>query len=180
MIIANRDPYLTYYYNQQSGSGVGTVFRGSAQQRGHGVGSFLGGMFRTIAPLFKTVGKEALRSGVGFLSDIAAGTASPKTSASSRLKQFTGTLKRKADEKMDRILTGGGVKRRRRTVRKKRKVTTTTKRRRLTGGGGRTSTYKKKRRVTPQSIRALLGRRTSQQQQRRRKSKVTLRKDIFG
>src|SRR5215468_9002661 len=90
------DPYLAYYRQQQLGHGVSSVYRGAAYQRGHGIGSFLGGLFRTISPLLKsgasTVGKEALRTGVGFLGDIAAGTVHPKDAAGVRFKEFTNTF----------------------------------------------------------------------------------------
>lgn len=111
------DPYLAYYRRQQTGGGVTTVYRGAPYQRGHGIGSFLGGLFRTVVPVLKSgasaVGREALRSGLGFLGDIAAGTERPRRAANARLKEFTGTLKRKADEKLERILSGGGVKKKR-------------------------------------------------------------------
>src|SRR5215468_1693102 len=107
------DPYLAYYRQQQLGHGITSVYRGAAYQRGHGIGSFLGGLLRTISPLLKsgasTVGKEALRTGVGFLGDIAAGTVRPRHAAGTRFKEFTDTLKRKADAKMDRVLSGGGA-----------------------------------------------------------------------
>ena len=113
----SNDPYLAYYRHQQLGHGVSSVYQGAAYQRGHGVGSFLGGLFRTISPLLKSgasaVGREALRTGVGFLGDIAAGTVRPSHAAGARFKEFTNTLKRKADSKMDRVLTGGGYKKRR-------------------------------------------------------------------
>jgi len=146
------DPYLAYYRHQQLGHGVSSVYQGAAYQRGHGVGSFLGGLFRTISPLLKSgasaVGREALRTGVGFLGDIAAGTVRPSRAAGTRFKEFTNTLKRKADDKMDRVLTGGG-------------------------GGS----YKKRRieRVTPQSLNRLLRarikrRRTPAKKQKQRKT----------
>jgi len=130
------DPYLSYYKQQQLGHGVSSVYQGSPYQRGHGIGSFLGGLFRTITPLLKSgasaLGKEALRHGIGFLGDIASGTTLPKEAAGARFKQFTGSLKRKADEKLERVLSGGGI-----------------------GGSKR---YKKRRmpRVSPQSLKRLL------------------------
>lgn len=112
------DPYLRYYRLQhQTGGGITSVYRGAAYQRGHGVGSFLGGLARTIMPLLKSgaaaLGKEALSSGVGFLGDISAGTRDPRQAANARLRQFTGGLKRRADSKLERVLQGGGYKKRR-------------------------------------------------------------------
>ena len=106
------DPYLRYYRMQEQSGGGDMVFRGAKFQRGHGIGSFLAGLARTVMPLLKSgataLGKEALSSGVGFLGDIAAGTADPRRAADMRLKQFTGGLKRRADTKLERVLHGGG------------------------------------------------------------------------
>lgn len=105
------------YYQRQLGHGIPSVFRGSAYQKGHGVGTLLGGLFRTVAPLIKsgaaTMGKELLRSGVGFLGDIAGGTVSPAYAAHKRFQEYTDTLKRKADNKIERVLSGKGYKKRR-------------------------------------------------------------------
>ncbi len=166
------DPYLAYYRQQQAGRGVSSVFRGAAFQRGHGLGSFLAGMMRTVGPLIRsgaaTLGKEALRTGVGFLGDVATGTSDPRAAANARLKRFTETLKRKADNKLERVLSGGGYKRRR------------------------------IQRVTPQSLAKLLERKTTKKRKpskkktvlrkktavRRKKTAVKRRrkpvKDIFG
>jgi|SRR5436190_7257719 len=115
------DPYLAYYRHQQLGHGVSSVYRGATFQRGHGIGSILGGLIRTFSPLIKSgtsaVGKEALRTGVGFLGDIASGTVRPRHAAGVRFKEFTNTLKRKADEKMERVLSGGGAYKKRRISR---------------------------------------------------------------
>jgi len=155
------DPYLAYYRHQQLGHGVSSVYHGAAYQRGHGIGSYLGGLFRTISPLLKSgasaVGREALRSGVAFLGDIAGGTVRPRDAAGTRFKEFSTTLKRKADEKMDRVMSGGGA-------------------------------YKKRRidRISPQSLTRLLsgrsvaaGRKTSKRKTSKRKTvkrKTTKRK----
>jgi len=125
-----------------------SVYRGAVYQRGHGIGSFLGGLFRSMTPLFKNaasaVGKEALHQGIGFLGDIAPGTMHPKEAAGARFKNFTSALKRKFDDKMDRVFSGGGA-----------------------GSRG----YKRRRitRVTPQSLTNRLGTRVSKKRRRRRK-----------
>ena len=50
------------------------IFAGSRYQRGHGVGSFLGGLFRRVLPYLvrgaRTLGKEALRAGVNIIEDV--------------------------------------------------------------------------------------------------------------
>ena len=64
--------YIAYYENQVgSGGGIEHFYQGSPYQRGHGIGSFLGGLFCRALPIltngFKAVGKEVLRSGVNIL-----------------------------------------------------------------------------------------------------------------
>ena len=50
------------------------VFIGSPYQRGHGIGSFLGGLFRKILPFLnkgaRAVEKEALRAGINMIEDV--------------------------------------------------------------------------------------------------------------
>lgn len=108
-------PYQQYYANQ-AGSGIGAIYRGAPYQRGHGIGSFLGGIFRSILPLFKTgaraVGKEALRTGSNFLGDLVENR-SAKEAFRDRLQQAGVNLKRKADEKIDSLMVGSGYKRQR-------------------------------------------------------------------
>lgn len=105
-------PY-EHYYSHQAGSGVGIVYKGAPLQRGHGIGGFLGGIIRSVLPLLssgvKTVGKEFLNAGVGLLGDMV--QARPmKESIKDRLKEVGGNLKRKADEKIDKIMDGSGYK----------------------------------------------------------------------
>lgn len=68
------DVYTNYYLNQ-AGTGFGSVYAGNVYQRGHGIGSFLGGLFRCVFPLLKsgtaTVGSELLKTGANIVSDIA-------------------------------------------------------------------------------------------------------------
>uniref|UniRef100_A0A1Y1LXK6 Uncharacterized protein n=1 Tax=Photinus pyralis TaxID=7054 RepID=A0A1Y1LXK6_PHOPY len=106
-------PYQQYYVNQ-AGSGIGTIYRGSPYQRGHGIGSWLGGVFRSILPLFKSgmraVGKEALRTGANVLGDII--EEKPiKAAFQERVQEAGRNLKRKADDKIDTLMHGSGYKR---------------------------------------------------------------------
>lgn len=65
--------YLKYYVNQ-AGSGVGHFYSGPIYQRGYGVGSFLGGLFRSVLPLLKkggiALGKELISCGTNVMQDI--------------------------------------------------------------------------------------------------------------
>lgn len=104
-------PY-EHYYSHQAGSGIGVIYKGAPYQRGHGIGSFLGGLFRSVLPLLssgaRVIGKEALNAGVGLLSDMI--SARPmEDSIKSRLKDVSSNLKRKADSKIDRLnMSGSG------------------------------------------------------------------------
>jgi hypothetical protein len=68
---SSSDIYRQYYLNQ-AGSGM-PVFQGSRGQRGHGLGSVLGGLFRSGLPLLKRAGKQVLKSASNIISDMAAG-----------------------------------------------------------------------------------------------------------
>ncbi|CAK1593954.1 unnamed protein product [Parnassius mnemosyne] len=81
---------IPFQFGTVSGSGVGVIYKGSPYQRGHGIGSFLGGLFRSVLPLLssgaRVIGKEALSAGVGLLSDMV--QARPmEASIKDRLKQ---------------------------------------------------------------------------------------------
>lgn len=72
---------LTSYYITQAGTGAGSFYsgpmyqRGSGRsQRGAGIGSFLGGLFRRMLPILRkgteAVGREVIKSGANFLTDL--------------------------------------------------------------------------------------------------------------
>lgn len=67
--------FLLAHSDQYGGNLPG--FSGSRFQRGRGLGSFFRGLFRMAVPVLKkaakAVGKEALKTGVGVLSDVARG-----------------------------------------------------------------------------------------------------------
>jgi hypothetical protein len=72
-------PLGQYYIRQAGGSGgrgIGLVYSVSPfEQRGHGIGSFLRGLWRIVRPVLwsgaKFLGREAMRTG-GILTEIAA------------------------------------------------------------------------------------------------------------
>ena len=113
------------YFDQQIGygnyisPGIGRVFVGSANQRGHGIGKFLGGLFRKAMPLLsrgaKAVGREAWRAGLNVLSDVAS-SVPLKESVRVRVKESGGNLKPKAEETFDKYMEGNGYKPRRRLL----------------------------------------------------------------
>ena len=70
---ASRHMYEDYYSRQAGGEMP--VFAGSRYQRGHGLGSILGGFFRRfIVPMFKRHGKtlalDTLRTGMNVADDV--------------------------------------------------------------------------------------------------------------
>lgn len=120
------DPYIDHFILQNGGgggsvvygnigSGVGRVYVGSPYQRGHGgIGSFLAGVFRRVLPLFKrgakTIGKEAVRAGLNVMSDVTEGNTPFRESLRNRVRESSSVLKRKAEEKLDKIMEGSGYK----------------------------------------------------------------------
>lgn len=102
------------YYEMQNGGGrIPRVFVGAPYQRGHGIGSFLGGLFRRVLPYLskgvRAVGKEALRAGINVMEDVENNTPF-KEAVKSRLKESSRNLKRKAKEKITKLMTGTGYK----------------------------------------------------------------------
>ena len=68
-------------------SGIGRVYVGAPYQRGSGIGSFLGGVFRYVLPFLKrgatAVSKEALLAGMNIMSDVTERNASLNEAISS-------------------------------------------------------------------------------------------------
>ena len=98
--------------------GVGRTYVGSPYQRGHGgIISFLAGIFRRVLPLFsrgaKAVGKEAVRTGMNIMSDVTSGNTPIKESIRNRFKESGEILKRKVEEKLDKLMEESGYKLRR-------------------------------------------------------------------
>ena len=79
------------YYSRQAG-GEMPVFAGSRYQRGHGLGSVLGGFFRRfVVPLFKTHGKtlalDTLRTGMDVADDVLGSSQGFKESVKKRVPE---------------------------------------------------------------------------------------------
>lgn len=92
------DVYTEYYLNQ-AGSGIGNIYSGPVYQRGYGIGSFLGGLFRSALPLLRkgsiAIGKELLTAGTNFIDDVQQNK-SPKEALKQRSKETLSNLKIKA------------------------------------------------------------------------------------
>lgn len=109
--------YTAYYENQiggGAGSRVSNVFVGSPYQRGHGIGSFLGGLFRSVLPLLKlgakAIGKEALRTGLHVIEDVSGHKQPFKESLRRRFTESGENLQRKANDKISLLMNGSGYK----------------------------------------------------------------------
>ena len=74
---ATKDQYMSYYSEQSQTGGGMPVFRGSRSQRGHGIGSVLGGLFRSALPFLKSgvqaLGKHVLKTGMNIANDVVEG-----------------------------------------------------------------------------------------------------------
>ena len=109
--------HYTVYYTDQVGGHVSRVYIGNPTQRGHGIGSFLGGLYRAVLPLFKSgveaIGKETFRSGINILDDVANKNITIREALKNRGNETADNLKRKALEKIDKMMTGSGYKKRR-------------------------------------------------------------------
>ena len=128
------DPYFRYY-SHQAGSGY-NVYRGAPYQEGYGIGSFLGGLFRSVFPLLKqgakTVGKELLRTGINVAGDVLDNNSPIEEALKTRWQEAKSNLKTKAKNKINQVLVGSG---------KKKKVSFTIKRK-IDGGGGGIKKYR--------------------------------------
>ena len=86
------------YYIHQAGKGY-PVFAGRIYQRGHGLGSIFGGLFKTALPVLKkgakTLGREALKMGLNIAGDVVQGR-NIKQAAEARLKSTGQNLFQKA------------------------------------------------------------------------------------
>lgn len=131
------------YEKHMRGGALPNVYVGSSGQRGHGVGSFLGGLLRRSLPMImkglKAVGRESVHTGLNVLGDVAGGRPL-KYSLKNRVKEAGGALKRKAEEEWDQMMSGEGYKRRR----KRRKTHSTRKRK----GKKTTTAARLKKKVT--------------------------------
>ena len=104
------------YYVGQVGRGH-PVFTGPRYQRGYGLGGILGGLFRSAMPLLKqgakTLGREAIRAGVGIAQDALEGK-NVKASAKNRLRHAGRNLANSAIRSVKTRITGApkrGIKR---------------------------------------------------------------------
>jgi hypothetical protein len=127
------DPYTLYYQRQAAGTYAGD-YR-AVSQKGDGIGSFLGGLFRRMLPLisggFKAIGKEGLATGVNLLKDTLNGRTF-KDSVRDRVTEAGRNLTDKAAKKMSSMVGDGYKSKKRKRV---SQSTTRSKKRRLSKKG---------------------------------------------
>ena len=101
---APKGQYREYYLKSQFGNGgVLPAYKGAPVQRGHGIGSFLSGLFKSAVPLLttvgrkvaKTAGKALLSTGSNILGDVLSGR-SVKSSIVNRSKATGKNLLKRA------------------------------------------------------------------------------------
>ena len=114
---------ISQYYVNQAGGGFGHFYAGAPYQKGYGIGSWLGGLFRTVLPLLRSgaaaVGREAARAGSHVLADVAVGDNFGE-SLNKHAVEALGNLKRRAAGNMQ----GSGAIKRRKIAKRAHSVTT--------------------------------------------------------
>ena len=116
---ATRDMYERYYTKQRGGDIVPYI--GGRRQRGHGLGSIVGGLFRRFVVPFvqsnaKTVGANLLRTGANIARDVFTGrklTEAAKEHVPTGIKRTVGSLKWQSD---------GNPPRKKKANKRKRKI----------------------------------------------------------
>lgn len=110
---------MSYYYNQHGAGnalsgGIGRIYVGAPYQRGSGIGSFLGGVFRFVLPMLKrgakAVGKEFLQTGMNIASDVGELRKPFKEAFKTRVRQSTENLQQKARDNLEKFMSGEGYK----------------------------------------------------------------------
>ena len=115
---ASRDLYQEYYSRQNGGEIP--VLAGARIQRGHGLGSILGGFFRRLVlPFFKNNGKRMLSNAVKTGMEVADDVLEGQSFKESAKKRVPAGIKRTV-QNLD-WQSGSGIKRRRVKRRKRRK-----------------------------------------------------------
>lgn len=115
------DASLTRYYISQAGSGIGELYAGPIYQKGYGLGSFLGGLFRGVLPILK-------KGGTNVINDIQ-NNISPREAIKARGREALQKMAQKA-------MFGDGFK-----------YTSLPKKRQLSGIVGQVKTNKKRKTV---------------------------------
>ena len=172
--------WQTLFRNQAIQTGHGKYFKAYSQyQRGHGVGSFLRSLFRSVLPLAKSaipfvksagkaVAKQALISGTDLAGDILDGH-SIKRAAKRRGRQAGKRIIKKARINLEKLKGQKGKGLRRKVSKKKSKTIKVGKTEKQKGG--------KKRRVTKKTK---LQKGGEQKGGKKRKTRKRTKRDALG
>ena len=184
--------YEEHFDARDTGSrgGISRVFVGSPYQRGHGIGSFLGGLFRKILPFLnrgaRAVGKEALRAGINVIEDIE-NNKPLKEAIKCRLVESRGNLKRKAKEKISSLMRGSGYKISTKSAAlqfplggRDRSISHRKRRRGVKRKSSRSITGRKSKKVTRKKKIRAAGRKTKKSSARKHRGKKRDVSDIFS
>ena len=187
--------YEEYFDARDTGNrgGIPRVFVGSSYQRGHGIGSFLGGLFRgfrKILPFLnkgaRAVGKEALRAGINVIDDVE-NNKPLKEAIKSRLVESRGNLKRKAKEKISSLMRGSGYKISTKSAAlqfplggRDRSISHRKRRRGVKRKSSRSITGRKSKKVTRKKKIRAAGRKTKKSSARKHRGKKRDVSDIFS
>jgi hypothetical protein len=175
---------LTKYYIHQAGGGrggdIGPIYT-IPNQRGHGIGDWLGTFFRGLTPIFggikyagkeaaKFLGREALRTGSRILTDIAD---NPQTGYRDIISKH---VQDSFQNLGSRIMSGKGRRRKRRASVRRRSSGKNKKRKRSAPRKTRKGTVKSRRKATASRKRVILKARRKLPPQ----LPLTLKRDIFS
>ena len=88
------------------------MYLGVSYRKGHGIGNFLGGLFRRVLPLlkqgFRNLGTEASKTGTFIANDVVNNAMPMKKAFKSRVRESRKQLKRKAKIKLVTLIIGIG------------------------------------------------------------------------
>lgn len=167
------------YYNYQVGGGgfgVRNVFIGSRFQRGHGIGSFLGGLMRTVLPYLKSgarfLGKEAFKAGINIIDDVENKGVGFREAVNTHSKESFKNIKRRASKTVGDYMNGDGYKR----SNKKRKSQSVKVRSKKSKKVLKRLNNKKKKNIKKKNTK----KKTKNKKKTNKKQKVRNITDIFG
>lgn len=160
------------------GGGVRNVYVGTPNQRGRGIGSWLGGLARQAYPILKkglgNIAQESLHTGMNILGDVLKGQ-TPRSSAKRRVVDSTEKLKRKFNDYMEGLGKRKKRKRRKANRRKHKYITGKGKKKRQSSKG-------RKRRRTASKLKKKIAKKQKQKKHnlKRRKKSTKFNLDIFS
>lgn len=171
--------YKHYYSNQAQQKGRGAFFAGRRFQKGAGIGSIFGSLFRRALPFLsnitKQIGKQALKTSANVLADTASGHRI-QDSIKTRLRESGQEMKREAINKLQNAITSQTGSGRKRKMSRQSKEGSSRKRRKLSPKTQKRQ-QKKQRRTNSKRIKR---KKTKRSNRSRKTTKPRTYQDIFG